>query len=77
MIFSVSFLLSVMKQKKTPNNSPQKTHNVEDDDDDGHVVAGVPAELFQGSRTAHIEDLLAQFGQHSLQRWKMTMDDVA
>ena len=38
-----------------------ETHNVENDNDDGHVVAGVPAELFHGSRATHVEDLLAQF----------------
>ena len=53
-----------------------ETHNVENDNDDGHVVAGVPSELFHGSRATHVEDLLAQFRQHRLLRKKMTIDDA-
>ena len=52
------------------------THNVENDNDDGHVVAGVPSELFHGSRATHVEDLLAQFRQRRLLREKMTIDDA-
>ena len=53
-----------------------ETHNVENDNDDGHVVAGVPSELFHGSRATHVEDLLAQFRERLLLRKKMTIDDV-
>ena len=53
-----------------------ETHNVENDNDDGHVVAGVPSELFHGSRATHVEYLLAQFRERRLLRKKMTIDDV-
>ena len=53
-----------------------ETHNVENDNDDGHVVAGVPSELFHSSRATHVEDLLAQFRERLLLRKKMTIDDV-